>query len=191
MRDVPHLHNPPTLLHSPTHPSDICDGSVPSAQGSWGQWMPHSSSQILQPSSAEPACLTANSLHSSGSHCACWKFRLPRLGVPNGMQKFVLTNPCKDSLVRGWLHHSIAGTVQGWPHVHFISMSSWMGRKKFASYRKILNKMVPCSLSLFFGSLICDMFSKVNIKQIEVGVGLGDFSAGDWVDYSWRIWALH
>lgn len=44
---------------------------------------------------------------------------------------------------------------------------------KSASDRKILNKVVPCSLSLFFGSLNCDMFSKVNIKQLEVGIRLG------------------
>lgn len=50
---------------------------------------------------------------------------------------------------------------------------------KSASDRKILNKVVPCSLSLFFGSLNCDMFSKVNIKQLEVGIRLGDCSAGD------------
>lgn len=44
---------------------------------------------------------------------------------------------------------------------------------QFASDRKILNKVAPHSLSLFFGSLNCDMFSKGSIKQLRLGTGTG------------------
>lgn len=56
--------------------------AVSSAQGSRGQWMPHSFSEILQPSGAEHTRggLTTKPLPSSGVHCACWKFRLPGPG---------------------------------------------------------------------------------------------------------------